>query len=529
MEAFAALLDRLYYTHSTLAKAALLKEYLANTSDPDRGYTVAALAGELSFDLFKRHTVRELITERVDPVLYDISRDYVGESSETVAHLWPVSKNAKRLNRLPPLHEVVAEFQQRDKQGVREYLIMLLDNMSAEQRWALLKLGTRGLRVGVSARFIKKVLAEFGGVEVAEVEKLWHALTPPYEELFAWLEGRAEKPDISGKITFNPVMLAHPIEEKELESITPEEFIAEWKYDGIRVQLVSSEQGKALFSRTGDDISHSFPDLLAEISGSFIVDGELIVKRGEQIAPFNDLQQRLGKKKPSGKLMQKHPAHLIVYDLLEDDGEDVRELSLIERQQRLQQWHHQHLLSRISLSEPLPFKTLDDLTAYREQADRSAGNTLEGLMLKRADTPYIPGRPKGYWYKWKRDPLLLDAVLMYAQRGSGKRSSYYSDYTFGLWKEGEILPIGKAYSGFTDAELKKLDQWVRNHTIKRFGPVREVKKELVFEVAFDSAHHSPRHKSGFALRFPRIHRIRWDKPAADADGMEALARIVGLK
>lgn len=529
MEAFAMLLDRLYYTHSNLAKAALLKDYFQRVPDPDRGYAVAALAGELSFDLFKRHTIRDVIKERVDEVLYDLSRDYVGETSETVAHLWPVSDDFVRLNRLPSLHEVIEQFRGSNKQQVRDYLVLLLDNMTSEQRWALLKLGTRGLRVGVSARFIKRVLAEYGEVPVAEVESVWHGVNPPYTELFDWLEGRAEKPDVSGNITFHPVMLSHPIEDKDLSSITPEEFTAEWKYDGIRVQLVSVEKGKALFSRTGDDISHSFPDLLEDIDDFYaVLDAELLVKlkESESIASFNDLQQRLGKKKPSRKLMQQYPAHLIVYDALQLDGDDLRNQSLTERRQQLRQWFSRHDSPRLEMSEALTFASIEELHTLRERADRSKGNYIEGLMLKRLASPYLSGRPKGHWYKWKRDPLLLDAVLMYAQRGSGKRSSYYSDYTFGLWQDEELLPIGKAYSGFTDEELKKLDQWVRDHTTGRFGPVREVEKALVFEVAFDSAHRSNRHKSGYALRFPRIHRIRWDKPALEADQMATIASFV---
>lgn len=526
MERFALLLDRLYYTHSNLAKAALIKEYLADARDPDRGYAVAALTGDLSFDLFKRHMIRDVIKERVDPLLYDLARDYVGETSETVAHMWPENADAVRLNRLPLLHEVIERFQQSSKPEVREYLITLLDNMTAEQRWALLKLGTRGLRVGVSARFMKKVLADYGNVDVKEVEALWHAVAPPYAELFDWLEGKAEKPDVSGSITFHPVMLSHAIEDRELENITPENFVAEWKFDGIRVQLVAAPKGKALFSRTGDDISHSFPDLLDSVDFDAVTDGELLVIKAGEIAPFNHLQQRLGKKKPSAKLMKEYPAHLVVYDMLEAGGQDMRELPLTKRREKLETWFAAVKPKHMSLSNVLEFDSTHALKKLRDTANRQDENYIEGLMLKRKSSPYIPGRPKGHWYKWKRDPLLLDAVLMYSQRGSGKRSSYYSDYTFGLWQGDQLLPIGKAYFGFTDEELKKLDKWVRDHTTGRFGPVREVEKELVFEVAFDSAHISPRHKSGYALRFPRIHRIRWDKPASEADVMESLTKLV---
>lgn len=526
MDAFTTLLDRLYYTHSTRAKAALLCDYFAHVPDPDRGYAVAALAGDLSFKQLKRAGIISLIKGRVDPVLYDLSRDYVGETSETVAHIWPVDPNAPRLNRLPPLHEVVERFRGDNKQAILDYVALLLDNMTAEQRWALIKLATGGLRVGVSARFIKKVLAEYGGRDVSEVEGVWHGLTPPYASLFAWLEGTEDRPDVSDSVTYHPVMLSHPLADTEVPRILRGNYAAEWKYDGIRVQLVSTPRGVALFSRTGDDISHSFPDLLEGIDFHAVLDGELLVSKDGVIAPFNALQQRLNKKKPSKKLMTEHPVFLMLYDVLIVGDDDVRDQSLTQRRAVLEHWVAEHPSQRRALSPHLSYNTEAELQAYRAQANRQEDNYIEGLMLKNCDSPYIAGRPKGHWYKWKRDPLLIDAVLMYAQRGSGKRSSFYSDYTFGLWKGDQLLPIGKAYSGFTDAELKKLDGWIRKHTLKRFGPVREVEKAMVFEVAFDSVHPSPRHKSGLALRFPRIHRIRWDKPAAEADIMDSLAALV---
>lgn len=526
MEAFSLLLNRLYYTHGNLEKAALLKDYLKTAPDPDRGWAVAALAGTLSFELFKGHTIREVVEERVDPILFELSRDYVGEMSETVAHIWPVGKDSVRLNRIPTLHEVIERFSASSRQEIREYLTVLLDNMTSEQRWALLKLGTSGLRVGVSARFIKNVLADFGNVEVNEIEGVWHGVSPPYTDLFAWLEGRGVKPDIRESLTFHPVMLSHPLEDKELAQINPDDYAAEWKYDGIRVQLVSGPKGKALYSRTGDDISHSFPDLLANMDFHAVLDGELLVKKDGIIAPFNDLQQRLNKKSPTAKLMEQYPPYLMLYDILEVNGEDLRPLFFTERREKLREWLQTHQTEKLGLSSLLEFSTLDALHAHRALADRAEDNYIEGLMLKRKTSPYIPGRPKGHWYKWKRDPLMVDAVLMYAQRGSGKRSSYYSDYTFGLWKDKELLPIGKAYSGFTDEELKKLDSWIRNHTTDRFGPVRQVEQGLVFEVAFDSVHPSPRHKSGYALRFPRINRIRWDKPPLEADVLENLEKLV---
>jgi DNA ligase-1 len=324
-------------------------------------------------------------------------------------------------------------------------------------------------------------------------------------------------------------MLAHPIEDGELDTITPDAFQAEWKYDGVRVQAVSTPEGRALFSRTGDDMSAAFPDVVARLDFTGVFDGELLVLNGDALGTFNDLQKRLNRKRPEKKLMDDFPGHLILYDVLKLEGEDLRALPLDARRARLAGWVSAHQPQGMSLSETLRFsgpEELADLRTRVSEGNEPALATVEGLMLKRCDSVYVAGRPKGAWYKWKRDPLLVDAVLMYAQRGHGKRSSFYSDYTFGVWRGPELLPVGKAYFGFTDEELKELDKWVRNHTTGRFGPVREVEKALVFEVAFDSIHRSTRHKCGLAMRFPRINRIRWDKPANEADRLETLAALV---
>lgn len=526
--AFADLLDDLYFTNSSLAKEAILAEFLRTTPDPDRGWALAAIGGTLSFDLFKRNLVKTLMEERFDPYLFQLSRHYVGEMSETIALAWPQSEDPVRLNRLPDLHEIIEEFKTRNKAGIRDYLTVLLDNMAPHQRWALLKLGTRGLRIGMSARTVKKTLAGMAEVDIGVIEELWHGLTPPYEDLFAWIDGKADMPDISEVLTYSPVMLAHPIDEEvDLDRLSPETHQAEWKWDGIRVQLAGMNGEARIYSRTGDDISHSFPDLAALVNWDAVIDGELLVRPDGEIGSFNDLQQRLGKKKPSGALMKRLPAHLIAYDILSENGKSYREETLETRREKLSAFIADRNPDHFSLSDTLDWNTVEDLKALREEAAQSEG-LKEGLMIKRRDSLYVSGRPKHAWYKWKRDPFLLDAVLMYAQRGTGKRSSFYSDYTFGLWNEaGELLPIGKAYFGFTDEELRELDKWIRNNKVARYGPVQEVEKELVFEVAFDSAHHSSRHKSGYALRFPRINRIRWDKPASEADRLEVMETLVG--
>ncbi|ESQ79004.1 cisplatin damage response ATP-dependent DNA ligase [Asticcacaulis sp. YBE204] len=520
MKAFSRLLERLYYEHSTLGKTRLLLDYLRTTPDPDRGYAVAIIADNLSLPNFKRGMVLELIRSRVDPQLLSLSHDYVGELSETVAHLWP----GKTEGDLPALHEVVEALRHTPKAQLPDYVAGLLDRMTSPERWALLKIGTGSLRIGVSARQLKQVLAQYGDQPVERIETIWHGVDPPYEDLFAWLEGRAEAPAVHEKLTFTPVMLAHPLEAKDYGLIVPETYAAEWKYDGIRVQVVHSSVGRALFTRTGDDISGSFPDVLEHLNFHAVLDGELLVQRGEEMGSFNDLQQRLGRKSPSAKHMADYPAAIMAYDVLMLEGEDVRPQPYTARRALLQAALDNYQPGGIRLSPDLPYADFAQLETLRGSVDNAS--VIEGLMLKRRDSAYVAGRPTGPWYKWKINPKLVDAVLMYAQRGSGKRSSFYSDFTFGLWSGNQLLPIGKAYFGFTDAELKELDKWVRHNTLNTFGPVREVKKELVFEVAFDAVQRSTRHKSGYALRFPRISRIRWDKPAPEADHLPVLEALL---
>ncbi|HLI22106.1 MAG TPA: cisplatin damage response ATP-dependent DNA ligase, partial [Stellaceae bacterium] len=388
---------------------------------------------------------------------------------------------------------------------------------------ALLKLATGALRVGVSARLAKTALADGGTVSLDDIEAVWHALKPPYTPLFAWLERRAERPELGNRPTFTPLMLAQPLEEEDIAKLDASQYRVEWKWDGIRVQLVGRGGERRLYSRSGDDIGLAFPDLLSVLNEDVVLDGELLVMRDGVIAPFNDLQQRLNRKTATPKMVADYPAWVRLYDILEQGGEDLRGLTFDERRRRLEEWYRAAPRPRMDISPLLPFSGWDQLREFRDGAREQA---IEGLMLKRADSTYVSGRPKGPWFKWKRDALTVDAVLMYAQRGHGKRSSFYSDYTFGVWKEEELVPVGKAYSGFTDEELKRLDRWVRDHTVDRFGPVRAVAPEIVLEVAFDSVRRSTRHKSGLAMRFPRIHRIRWDKPAAEADRIEALTKLV---
>jgi DNA ligase-1 len=591
MNRFAALLDRLAFEHGRNAKLRQMTEYFRTTPDPDRGFALAALTGALSFQHAKPGIIRALIADRVDEVLLGLSYDYVGDLAETVALLWPaparqarsapsplvgegwgggsaveieqaqgpppcpsptrgeetleplVHRRSTEVERAPTLTEIVTTMASLGKAQLPAQLARWLDALDETGRWALLKLVTGALRVGVSARLAKTAVAALGEHSPDDIELVWPTLEPPYTELFAWVEGKGERPTSHDPAVFRPVMLAHAIEEAELSALDPADYIAEWKWDGIRVQAAAGahpngNHAARLFSRTGEDISRTFPDLTDAMTFEGALDGELLVVRSGRVQSFNVLQQRLNRKAVTQKMLDEFPAHLRVYDLLAEDGEDLRPLPFEERRARLETFVARLGNPRIDLSPVVPFETWPQLiTARRDPSAAGAGedaDAVEGVMLKRRGAPYLPGRPKGQWWKWKRDPLVVDAVLMYAQRGSGKRSSYYSDYTFGLWTEGEngdeLVPVGKAYFGFTDEELLEIDRFVRRNTINRFGPVREVVHEpsrgLVLEVAFEGLQRSGRHRSGVAMRFPRISRLRWDKPPGEADRLETLERML---
>ena len=533
MRAFAALLDGLVYTQSRNRKLALLAGYFRSAPDPDRGWALAALTDGVPVKLPLRRCLADLTGRFIDPALYKMSRDYVGDTAETVALLWPEvqrSPSAAIADIEPTLDTAVRALEAGSLGERTERLGHFLDVLDVSGRWALLKLVGGAPRAGVSARLAKTALAEGFNHDVAEIEELWHAIAPPYTALFQWLEGRTAKPDFGSKAVFRPVMLAHPIEDDDWGKLMPQDMAAEWKWDGIRVQIAASNSEVRLFSRQGDDISVAFPEIRSAFLGTHCVaDGELLVMREGQVTPFNELQQRLNRKTVTAKMQSAYPAHVRLYDLLFSQSEDLRGIPVSQRRARLEAWHATAAPPSTSLSPLVPFETFGELTALWSAA-RSGG--IEGLLLKRKDSPYQAGRIKGQWFKWKRAALTLDCVLMYAQRGSGKRSSFYSDYTFGVWREGDgggpqLVPVGKAYSGFTDEELRRIDTWVRANTIESFGPVRAVPPYIVFEVAFDAIQPSARHKSGVAMRFPRIHRIRWDKPAAEADTLEAARALTG--
>ena len=558
MKRFAKLLENLLFTPSRNAKIIAMVEYFENTPDPDRGFALGAITRDLSLNNLKPAQLRTLTKSRVDPGLFDMSYDYVGDMAETISLIWP-KHPSHELNRqeLPQLGELISTLQTKSKIELQDYVTELLDCASVTERWAIIKMVTGGLRVGVSARLAKTSLAEYSGKDLTEIEKIWHGISVPYTELFSWLDGLADRPRIAPDQIFHPLMLSNPIDaQRDFDCLNPMDYEAEWKWDGIRVQLLLNtlvttetagenhdKQAKTrVFSRSGDDISFAFPDITETLHGHAVLDGELLIgcpifsepmsrfgildlpKINYLPKPFNYLQQRLNRRVANKKHLRELPAFVRVYDMLFEGKTDIRDRPLYERRDRLEIFLKSFNNPRLDFSASLSFSSWAKLSNLRDQgADRYG---YEGVMIKKRDSQYIPGRTKGHWFKWKRDPCILDTVMLYAQRGHGRRSSFYSDFTFGIWNDNEIVPIGKAYSGFTDVELQQLDKWVRSNTVNRFGPVREVQKTLVVELAFDSAHFSSRHKSGIALRFPRINRIRWDKPAKEADTLENVRALI---
>ena len=533
MRRFSELLEALIFSPRRTVKLAHLSGWLREAPHPDRGWGLAGLTGDLSFSHVKAGVVRELASEVSSPELFALSYDFVGDLAETVALLWPASPAHDGTEAAEDLRlsAVIASLADTPRAGIKPLLAGYMDRLNVAERWALLKLATGGMRVGVSGRMARTALAQAFDKDIAEIEEIWPLISPPYDDLFDWLEGRTKRPEAEGRAVFRPMMLAHPIDEGMQEGFVPDDWQIEWKWDGARIQLVSAEDGVRLFSRTGDDVSASFPELVTEMKWKGVLDGELLAGTPEEVGSFNDLQQRLNRKRVTSRMQKDFPVFIRAYDILFLGDKDLRNLPLSQRRTWLETEvtrieTDQKDASKLDLSACLTADNFASLQVMKEQADPR----IEGVMLKKADSPYIAGRPKGHWFKLKRNPKHADLVILYAQRGHGKRSSFYSDYTLGAWRDGEdgpeLVPVCKAYSGFSDTELRQLDKFVRAHTINRFGPVREVEHKIVVEVAFDQLHNSKRHKSGIAMRFPRFHAIRWDKPAEEADNVAYLKRFI---
>jgi DNA ligase-1 len=524
---FAQLYSELDSTNSTLAKLAALERYFRDSEPEDAAWAVYFLMGNKPRQVVPSRRLYELAGEiaELPAWLMDECYEAVGDLAETVAHVLPAAQSESDTplstwveQRLLPLagandEERVAGL----RRAWRE-----LDG-SARLVWN--KLITGEFRIGVSARSVVRALAAFTGIDPAIMA---HRLTgdwkPSRESYLALVSLEGEQGETSRPY---PLFLAHALEAEPETLGDSAAWQVEWKWDGIRAQLIKRGGAVYLWSRGDDLINDTFPELVsagATLADGTVIDGEIVVWQENRAAPFNTLQKRLGRKTPGKALLAQAPASLIVYDLLELAGRDVRMEPLAERREQLE-----NVLAAPGISESLRVSPVlraagwDELKALRSES-RALG--VEGMMLKRRDSAYGVGRVRGPWWKWKIEPYTVDAVIIYAQRGHGRRASLYTDYTFGVWDEGALVPFAKAYSGLTDAEIREVDRFVREHTLEKFGPVRVVEPALVCELAFEAIQRSTRHKSGIAVRFPRIARLRPDKQPKDADTLESVRALL---
>ena len=530
MKRFVALYEALDSTTSTLGKVEALQGYFTAAPPADAAWALYFLSGRR----LKRFLPTKLLVRWAlelagfDEWMFEECYGVVGDFAETVALLLPGSArptedelplSAWMETQILPLRELPGEAQRERVQGFWRTL-------PRRELFILNKILTGEYRVGVSTTLVVKALALATQLEVATVAQRVMGDWTPSAEFFEKL--RAPEGDSQSASAPYPFFLASPLKDP-VESLGPlADWLVEWKWDGIRGQLLRREGQLFLWSRGEELLTARFPELhlLGEgLPDGTVLDGEVLAYENGQPLPFARLQTRIGRQKLTAGVLAKSPVVFMAFDLLEEDGVDLRELPLSERRQRLEALLAPRALPFL-LSPGVKEAGWSALAKLRESArDR----TVEGLMLKRLSSPYRAGRKRGDWWKWKIDPFTVDAVLIYAQAGSGKRANLFTDYTFAVWEEGELVPFAKAYSGLSDAEIAEMDKWIRGHTLQRFGPVRAVEPVHVFELHFEGIAASPRHKSGVAVRFPRISRWRQDKPAAEADTLQSLRALISLR
>lgn len=536
MKSFAQLFLSLDETNKTNEKVRVIKDYLLAVSDEDKIQMLALFTGRRPKRPINSTLLKSWALElsQIPEWLFSESYDVVGDLAETLSLLLPstISKNDLTLSDwIDQINTIRNHEDEEKKSWLQESLLM----MDQQEKFVFLKLLTGGFRVGVSQNLVVKAIADLSGLDTATITHRlmgnWTPETLSYQELIAPAD---ESSDISRPY---PFFLAYPIQETSEKQKTPEELLAElgkadewqaeYKWDGIRSQLIKRNGEIFIWTRGEELATDKFPELhpfLNEIPDGTVLDGEILAFKEETPLPFNILQTRIGRKTLSKKMLTDNPIAFIAYDVMEYSGEDIRSESQEERRKILEQIQsnssHRDIFRISEIIET------DDWNILAQERGRSRDLLAEGLMLKRKSATYQVGRKRGDWWKWKVDPLSVDAVMIYAQKGHGRRADLYTDYTFAVWDSDKLVPFAKAYSGLTDAEIRKVDHFVKRNTLEKFGPVRTVKAELVFEIGFEGINRSSRHKSGVALRFPRILRWRTDKKKEEADTIESLKALL---
>jgi DNA ligase-1 len=521
MKRFAQLILAIDTTTRTTEKRDALIAYFEEASDADKLWCVALLSGKRPKRPVKAALLRQWAAEQGGIPLWLFEESYyvVGDLAETVALLLPPANSGNEVSLSTRMLELSA-LRQMAPDEVRAFIKGAWNEMNSQERFVFNKLITGGFRIGVSQRIMVKALA----VHLDEDEsKVAHRLMGNWSPQDDTFENLLASPDPAENLSRPyPFYLAYPIEGEPSALGAASEWQFEYKWDGIRGQLIFRKGKLFLWSRGEELITERFPEfsaLTSALPADAVIDGEIMAFKEGSPLSFNHLQSRIGRKKPSKKVMEHAPAVLMAYDLIEYNGHDLRTAPLVERQALLAELLAQTNSSQLLLSMPLTVNSWEEAVILRENCRT---HLAEGLMVKRKNSSYKVGRKRGDWWKWKVDPLTIDAVLIYAMRGHGRRANLFSDYTFAVWDGDALVPFAKAYSGLTDIEMKKVDQFVKANTLERFGPVRSVKPELVFEIGFEGIANSPRHKSGIALRFPRMLRWRLDKNAAEANTLQDL-------
>ncbi|MFN8336232.1 MAG: ATP-dependent DNA ligase [Cyclobacteriaceae bacterium] len=526
MKRFTNLFLQLDRTTKTNEKVELLKAYFLSAPEEDKIWALALFTGRRPPRPIKSSQVQEWALEQagIPQWLYRESYSSVGDMAETISLLLPASESTSDKTLSEWFHDFIDLAKKTDDEK-KAFLINAWKQLSPYEIFVFNKLMMGSFRIGVSQTLVIRAVSEATDQEAAVVTHRvmgnWDPQVTTFKELIHAenLADQHSKP--------YPFYLAYAIEDDLDELGQPNEWFAEWKWDGIRAQIIYRNKELYIWSRGEELVTGKFPELHAFadfLPDGTVLDGEILCFTDERPLPFNVLQTRIGRKNVTKKILQEAPVALIAYDLLELNGTDIRKQPQEYRRQALEDLYKSTTaFPAFRLSRLLDFQAWNDLKSLHKQ---SRENIAEGFMIKRKAAAYQTGRKKGDWWKWKVDPLSVDAVLIYAQKGSGRRAELYTDYTFAVWDQGKLIPFAKAYSGLTDAEIRRVDHFVKNNTIEKFGPVRTVKPKLVFEIGFEGINASTRHKSGIAVRFPRMLRWREDKPAEEADTLDNLRQIL---